>query len=69
MSIFLSLLRQCLILIPCILIFGKPWGLWGVIAATPVADALACVITGVMIMFELRKLRASGKGDATIQTA
>jgi Na+-driven multidrug efflux pump len=68
MSIFLSLLRQCLILIPCILIFGKTWGLWGVIAATPVADALAFVITGFMIMFELRKLRATGKDDATIQT-
>jgi putative MATE family efflux protein len=60
MSIFLSLLRQCLILIPCILIFGKTWGLWGVISATPVADALSFFVTGVMIMFELRKLRATG---------
>jgi putative MATE family efflux protein len=59
MSIFLSLLRQCLILIPCIVIFGRVWGLWGVITATPVADALAFFITGVMILFELRKLRAT----------
>jgi Na+-driven multidrug efflux pump len=57
MSIFLSMLRQCLILIPCILIFGKLWGLWGVIAATPVADSLSLIITGVMIFFELKKLR------------
>jgi Na+-driven multidrug efflux pump len=56
-SIFLSMLRQCIILIPCILIFGRTWGLWGVIAATPVADALSFVITGVMILFELKKLR------------
>jgi len=57
MSIFLSMLRQCLALIPCILIFGKVWGLWGVIAATPVADGFSFLLTGVLIFFELRKLR------------
>ena len=56
-SIFLSSLRQCLILIPCIFIFGRIWGLWGVVAAAPVADALALLITGTMIFFELRKLK------------
>jgi Na+-driven multidrug efflux pump len=58
MSIFLSMLRQCLILIPCILVFGKTWGLWGVVAATPVADTLSFIVTGVMILFELKKLRS-----------
>jgi len=56
-SIFLSMLRQCIALIPCILIFGHLHGLWGVIAATPVADGFAFLITGTMIFFELRKLR------------
>ena len=56
-SIFLSSLRQCLILIPCIFIFGRIWGLWGVIATAPVSDALSLIITGIMIFFELRKLR------------
>ena len=55
-SIFLSMLRQCLALIPCILIFGRVWGLWGVIAATPVADAFSFIVTGIMISFELKKL-------------
>jgi Na+-driven multidrug efflux pump len=58
-SIFLSLLRQCIFLIPCILIFGKIWGLWGVIIATPVSDGLAFIVTSVLIFFELRKLRKS----------
>jgi len=58
-SIFLSMLRQCLILIPCILIFGKIWGLWGVVGAAPVSDACAFFITGVMIIFELRKLKSA----------
>lgn len=58
-SIFLSMLRQCIILMPCMLIFGRVWGLWGVIAAAPVSDAASFLITGVMIIFELRKLKSS----------
>ena len=58
-SIFLSMLRQCIILIPCILIFGRIWGLWGVVASVPVADAGAFLITGTMIFFELRKLNSA----------
>jgi putative MATE family efflux protein len=56
-SIFLSMLRQFIALIPCILIFGKIWGLWGVIAAMPVADGFSFVCTGIMIFFELKKLK------------
>jgi Na+-driven multidrug efflux pump len=59
MSIFLSMLRQCLALIPCMLIFGRVWGLWGVVAAAPVADAFAFFVTGAMILFELKKLRGT----------
>jgi Na+-driven multidrug efflux pump len=68
MSIFLSMLRQCIILIPCILIFGKTWSLWGVVAATPVADALAFFVTGIMILFELRKLRTADKDGVQTKT-
>jgi Na+-driven multidrug efflux pump len=56
-SIFLSMLRQCIALIPCILIFGQIWGLWGVITATPVADGFAFLVTGILIVLELKKLR------------
>jgi putative MATE family efflux protein len=62
-SIFLSMLRQCLALIPCMLIFGRIWGLWGVVAAAPVADGFSLFVTGTMIFFELRKLRATASGD------
>jgi len=57
MSIFLSLLRQCLVLVPLIFVFGRIWGLWGVIAAAPVSDAFALFITGTMIFLELKKLK------------
>jgi Na+-driven multidrug efflux pump len=56
-SIFLSMLRQCIVLIPCILLFGYLWGLRGVVVATPVADGFSLLLTAVMIFFELRKLR------------
>jgi len=58
-SIFLSMLRQCLALIPCIFIFGHIWGLWGVVASAPVADAFSLFVTCAMIFFELRKLRSA----------
>jgi Na+-driven multidrug efflux pump len=58
-SIFLSMLRQCIALIPCILIFGRIWGLYGVVASAPVADGFSFILTGIMILSELKKLRAA----------
>jgi putative MATE family efflux protein len=60
-SIFLSILRQFVALIPCIYIFGRIWGLWGVVAAAPVADGISFIVTGLMILIELKKLR--GKSE------
>jgi putative MATE family efflux protein len=56
-SIFLTTLRQCIALIPCMLIFGKVWSLWGVVAAAPVADGFSFLLTGTLIFFELKRLR------------
>ena len=58
-SIFLSMLRQVLALIPCLLIFGRVWGLWGVVIAPPVSDSFAFITTGFMILAEMRKLKAN----------
>jgi putative MATE family efflux protein len=60
-SILLSMLRQCIVLIPCMLLFGRLWGLYGVIAAAPVADGFSVILTAVMIFFELKKLRAGAR--------
>jgi putative MATE family efflux protein len=56
-SIFLTMLRQFIALIPCLLIFGRIWGLWGIVAAQPVADGFSFLLTFVMITIELKKLR------------
>jgi putative MATE family efflux protein len=58
-SIFLSMLRQCIALIPCMIIFGRVWGLYGVVASAPVADGFSFILTGILIFFELKKLRAA----------
>ena len=60
-SILLNMLRQCIVLIPCLVIFGKVWGLWGIVAAGPVSDGFAFLFTGTMIIFELRKLRSNNQ--------
>jgi putative MATE family efflux protein len=56
-AIFLSMLRQIIILIPCMIIFGRMWGLKGVVTAMPVSDAIATLLTAVMVSLELKKLR------------
>ena len=57
MSVFLTTLRQFIALIPCILIFGRIWGLYGIAVAAPVADGFSFILTGILISFEIRKLR------------
>jgi Na+-driven multidrug efflux pump len=58
-SIVLSMLRQCIVLIPCILIFGRLWGLYGVVAASPTADGVSFFLTGIVMLLEIRRLRAA----------
>ncbi|MDR3356096.1 MAG: MATE family efflux transporter [Spirochaetaceae bacterium] len=57
-SIILAMLRQIILLFPCILIFGRLWGLNGVIAAMPAADAISVSITAIMIFMEFRPARS-----------
>ena len=54
-SMFLSLLRQVVILIPVILIVPKIYGLKGVWASQPIADFLAMFIVGLFLFKEFKK--------------
>jgi hypothetical protein len=45
------------------LIFGRIWGLWGVVSAAPVADGFSFLLTGTMITIELKKLRKQGLAE------
>ena len=48
-SMFLSLSRQLLFLVPALAIFSEIWGLWGIWAAMPFSDALATIVAAVMM--------------------
>lgn len=60
-SMFLSLLRQVILLIPCLIILPRigGLGLTGVWLAGPVADGLASLITGIIFFRSLRGLKES----------
>jgi len=53
-SSFLNLLRQCLLLIPLILILSWIFGLYGVFVAVPIADVTAFTITIFLIQKEMK---------------
>lgn len=55
-AMVLSLSRQLLFLIPAVLILPHFFGLHGVIAAGPVADFLASVVTAIWLWMELKHL-------------
>ncbi|MDP4266865.1 MAG: MATE family efflux transporter [Bacteroidota bacterium] len=56
-SIFLSLTRQVLFLIPALLILPHLWGLKGVWLGIPVADFSSSLLTFIVLMWQLRKLK------------
>ncbi|NDV59206.1 MATE family efflux transporter [Bacteroides sp. 519] len=56
-AIFLSLTRQILFLIPCLLILPHFWGSLGVWMSMPIADLVACVVAGVMLWRQFREFK------------
>ncbi len=58
-SSFLNLLRQCLLLIPLILILSWIFGLYGVFIAVPIADSIAFIITMYLIQRRLKTFVAA----------
>lgn len=59
-SMILSLLRQVVFLIPLILIMSSIWGLNGALWACPVADALACIVSIILVVREFRNMKEVG---------
>lgn len=56
-AIFLSLSRQLLILLPCLLILPRFYGEWGVWYSMPVSDILASLIAATMLIAQFRKFK------------
>lgn len=55
-SMFLTLTRQLILLIPAILIFPKLWGLKGLLYAAPFADFLSFLLTATFFYLGIKKL-------------
>lgn len=55
-SIFLSLSRQVIFLIPLLLIMSGILGLDGIWLSFPISDALATIVTAIMIIIQFRKI-------------
>ncbi|AVM52231.1 putative MATE family efflux protein [Bacteroides zoogleoformans] len=61
-AIFLSLTRQLLILLPCLLVLPQFWGVEGVWYSMPVSDLLASLIALVMLVMQFRKFKVAAAG-------
>lgn len=58
-SVFLSLTRQILFMIPMLFILPPIWELTGVWACFPVCDALATLVATVFLIIQIRRIRAN----------
>lgn len=56
-ALFLSLLRQVIVLIPAILILPRFFGVEGIWYAMPLSDLLASLLTGTFILKEIKSLK------------
>ena len=61
-STILSLSRQVLIFIPLLVILPLFWGIEGVWRTPPIADLLALLLTGTLILFEMKKHKKTRRG-------
>ena len=57
LSLFISLSRQIIVLIPCIIIMSRMFGLAGIWFAAPTADFIATVLTFILIKREMKQLK------------
>ena len=64
-AVFLSLTRQVIFMIPLLYILPPVFGLDGVWAVYPASDSVATVVTAVMLIVQLRKIRRESIAKAT----
>lgn len=60
-AIFMSLSRQLLFLLPCLLIFPYFWGIDGIWFSMPVADVIASIIAAFMFMHQMKSFKTKNE--------
>ena len=61
-AIFLSLTRQMLFLVPCLLILPHFYGQTGVWVSMPASDLAASIVSGLMLWWQFRQFRKMTNG-------
>lgn len=68
-SIFLSLTRQLLFLVPLLLILPNFFGLEGIWYSVPIADGTSAITAAIVLIYHMRKFKMRGKlENSNIQT-
>ena len=68
-SIFLSLTRQLLFLVPLLLILPNFFGLEGIWYSVPIADGTAAITAAIVLIYHMRKVKMRGKlENSNLQT-
>ena len=68
-SIYLSLTRQLIFLVPCLIVLPHFWGLDGVWISLPVSDGLASLNAAVLLYMQIKKFKAFEGTDASNDTS
>ncbi len=56
-AIFMSLSRQLLFLLPCLLIFPTYWGIDGIWYSMPAADLISSIIAAFLLVYQFRQFK------------
>ena len=56
-AIFMSLSRQLLFLLPCLLIFPHLWGIDGVWFSMPAADLISSIVAAILLVHHFRQFK------------
>ena len=59
-SVFLSLTRQIIFMIPLLLVLPGIWGLNGVWGAFPISDSVATLVSAGMLWWQVKRIRRKG---------
>ena len=66
-SAIISLSRQLLLLIPAMIILGNTFGIDGLLYSGPVADSIAFIISGLLVILEVKNLNKKILNDNEIE--
>ncbi len=56
-AIFLSLTRQLIFLVPCLIILPPIWGTFGVWVSIPIADLTAAIVTAIVLFRQFKQFK------------